>query len=45
MVGNTLIIIMLMPILFTVIVLAHQQKERHREIQERLDRIEKSVKQ
>lgn len=40
MAGNTIIVILLVPLLFQVVYLAVRQTRRHREIQEQLRRIE-----
>lgn len=38
--GTTIIIILLVPLMFQVFILRHEQKKRHAEILERLTRLE-----
>ena len=41
--GVTIIVILLVPLMFQVFILRHEQKKRHLEIQERLTRIEEKL--
>ena len=39
--GTTIVVILLVPLMFQVFMLRQEQKKRHAEILERLDRLEK----
>lgn len=41
--GTSIIVILLVPLMFQVFVLRHEQKKRHLEIQDRLARIEEKL--
>ncbi len=45
MVGNLIIIVLLIPTLFSVALLAFRQKQRQRDIRERLERMESKLNQ
>lgn len=45
MVGNLIIIVLLIPTLFSVALLAFRQEQKHRKIRERLERMESKLNQ